>query len=62
MEQTLNDFISGPWWGVISTVVTLASMVAAITPGTTDNTVVKLVKSFADVLALNFGRAKEKVK
>lgn len=48
--------------GLVSTVVTIASAVAAMTPTKKDDNLVGKVRGFIDLLALNVGNAKPKDK
>ena len=48
-----------PWFGVFTSVVTLASAVAALTPTPKSRVLAQLYK-VVDLLALNIGKAKDK--
>lgn len=50
----------GEYWVVITQVVTLAAAVAAVTPSPKDDGVVAAIRRIIDLLALNFGFAKNK--
>lgn len=50
----------GEYWIVITQVVTLAAAIAAVTPGPKDDGVVASIRRIIDLLALNFGFAKNK--
>ena len=45
---------------IVTAVVTLASLIASITPTPKDNDVIAKVYKVVDLLALNIGHAKEK--
>lgn len=45
-------------WNLVSSVVTIASAVAALTPGAEDDHRVGLLRRLLDVLALNVGSAR----
>lgn len=45
---------------IVTAVVTLASLIASITPTPKDNAVIAKVYRLVDLLALNIGHAKEK--
>ena len=45
---------------IVTAVVTLASLIASITPTPKDNAVIAKVYRVVDLLALNIGHAKEK--
>jgi hypothetical protein len=49
-----------PWFPVVTSVVTLASAVAAATPTPKAGSVWSKVYKVIDIFALNFGRAKDK--
>ena len=48
------------WIGIITTVVTLASIVCALTPTPKDDAMIGKLYKFVDLLALNIGKAKDK--
>lgn len=43
---------------VITSVIALASAIAALTPNTTDNAIISGIRKVVDTLALNIGNAK----
>lgn len=45
-------------WAIVSGVVTLAAAVAALTPTPKDDGIVAGVRKIVDLLAMNFGNAK----
>ena len=45
---------------IITGVVTIASLVASLTPTPKDDTIVGKIYKFVDLLALNIGKAKDK--
>jgi hypothetical protein len=49
-----------PWFPVVTSAVTLASAVAAVTPTPKTGSVWSKVYKVIDLLALNFGKAKQK--
>jgi hypothetical protein len=49
-----------PWFPVVTSVVTLASAVAAATPTPKAGSVWSKVYKVIDIFALNFGKAKDK--
>jgi hypothetical protein len=49
-----------PWFPVVTSAVTLASAVAAITPTPKAGSVWSKVYKVIDIVALNFGKAKQK--
>lgn len=57
-----NEIISAvlPWWNIFTSVVTVASGIAAATPTKKDDKVVGWVRGFLGLLALNVGNAKPK--
>lgn len=59
-EEVLSAFIASHWWEVISSIVTIAGMIAALTPNKYDNLAAKVLRAIIDALALNFGGAKNK--
>jgi hypothetical protein len=57
------QFVQANWEGillVLTSAVTLASAVAALTPTPKDDSIVKKVYGLIDALALNVGKAKDK--
>jgi|14BtaG_2_1085337.scaffolds.fasta_scaffold246355_2 hypothetical protein len=48
------------YWNIFTTVVTLASMVAAVTPTKKDDEVISKIKSAINLVALNVGNARTK--
>lgn len=46
------------WLEIAAMVVTLAATIAAVTPSPKDDGIVKSIRSVIDILALNFGHAK----
>ena len=48
------------YWTIISTVITAASAIAAITPTKKDDAVMAKIKGFINLFALNVGNAKPK--
>ena len=49
-----------PWFPVVTSAITLASAVAAITPTPKSGSVWSKVYKVIDTVALNFGKAKQK--
>ena len=45
---------------IVTSIVTIASIVAAITPTPKDDTFIKKAYQIVDLLAINIGKAKEK--
>lgn len=59
--ETLIQFIqSNQWVSIVTAVVTLASAIAAATPTPKAGTFLAGVYKVIDLLALNFGKAKDK--
>lgn len=46
------------WWPVVTSVIAVASAVAALTPSQTDNEIVNFLNKVIDRAALNVGKAK----
>lgn len=57
--EFIPDSLEG-WMVVVSAVIAAASAIAAVTPTPKDDTVIGKMYRVVDLLALNFGRAKEK--
>ena len=58
--ETLLQLVQGqPWYGIVTAVVALASAIAAATPTPRAGTFAAKVYSLIDLLAFNFGKAKE---
>jgi hypothetical protein len=49
-----------PWFPVVTSVVTLASAIAAVTPTPKAGSIWSKVYRVIDIFALNFGKAKQK--
>ncbi len=47
------------YWGVVTSIIAVASAWAAVTPSQVDNKIVALVNKFADWAALNVWKAKD---
>ena len=59
----MNEYIqtnSETLIAIITGVVTIASLVASLTPTPKDDTIVGKIYKFVDLLALNIGKAKDK--
>jgi hypothetical protein len=57
------EFIKENWEGIVAiltSTIAIASAVAAMTPTPKDDGIVKKVYKIVDLLALNFGKAKDK--
>lgn len=52
--------IISPWWGIFSTVVTLASAITAATPTPKDDAILAKIVGFIRILGLNVGKAAPK--
>ena len=48
------------YWNIITTVITAASAIAAITPTKKDDVIMAKIKGFINLFALNVGNAKPK--
>lgn len=48
------------YWNIFTTIVTLASMIAAVTPTKKDDKVIAKIKSVINLAAFNVGNAKAK--
>ena len=59
METLLQLVQDQPWVGIATAVVALASAIAAATPTPKAGTLLAKVYSLVDLLALNFGKAKQ---
>ncbi len=57
MESIMN--LISTYWGVVTSVIAVASAWSATTPSVVDNKIVAIINKFADYAALNFFRAKE---
>ena len=57
-----NDIIGLvlPWWNIFTSVVTVASGIAAATPTKKDDKIVGAIRKFIGIFALNIGNAKPK--
>ncbi|MDH4379182.1 MAG: hypothetical protein QE263_04680 [Vampirovibrionales bacterium] len=60
MIDFLHTLASQPWYGIASATVTLASLVAAITPTQYDNKAAQWARKGLDLVALNFGSSLKK--
>lgn len=49
---------AGAIWGIITSLVTLASLIAALTPTPKDDEVLMKIRRVIETIALNFGNAK----
>lgn len=49
---------AGAIWGIITSLVTLASLIAALTPTPKDDEVLMKIRHVIETIALNFGNAK----
>lgn len=59
METLLQLVQEQPWYSILTAVVALASAIAAITPTPKPGTFLAKVYGIIDLLALNFGKAKQ---
>ena len=62
-KETNMEFIKENWEGIVAiltSTIAIASAVAAMTPTPKDDGIVKKVYKIVDLLALNFGKAKDK--
>ncbi len=62
MDIILQFIQQQPWFGVLTSVVALASAVAAITPTPKEGSTLSKVYKLIDFLAINIGKAKDKAK
>jgi hypothetical protein len=59
MEIILQFIQTQPWYGVVAAVIALASAIAAITPTPAEGSTFGKLYKIVDLLALNFGKAKD---
>ncbi len=57
MESIMN--LISNYWGVVTSIIAVASAWAAVTPSVVDNKIVAIINKFADWAALNVWKAKE---
>jgi len=57
MENIIN--LLSTYWGVVTSIIAVASAWAAISPSQVDNKIIAIVNKFADWAALNVFRAKD---
>ena len=57
----MNEIIT-TWWPVVPSVIALAAVIAAITKNEWDNKVVDILRKIVDIIAFNFGGAKNEKK
>jgi len=57
MESIMN--LISTYWGVVTSIIAVASAWAAISPSQVDNKIIAIVNKFADWAALNVFRAKD---
>lgn len=62
MIEILHRIAAEPWYTIASTTVTLASLVAAVTPVQWDNAAARIARKGLDLLALNFRTSLQKGK
>lgn len=60
MEPTdaFNWLMTQEWWKALTTMVTAAAIVTAVTPTKWDNIALKWIRLVLDVVAMNWGGAK----
>ena len=56
--ESIMSLIS-TYWGMVTSIIAVASAWAAVTPSQVDNKIVALVNKFADWAALNVWKAKD---
>ena len=56
--ESIMHLISN-YWGVVTSIIAVASAWAAVTPSVVDNKIVAIINKFADWAALNIWKAKE---
>ena len=49
---------AGAIWGIITSLITLASLIAALTPTPKDDEALMKIRKIIETIALNFGNAK----
>ncbi len=59
LVNIINPYLDNPWVKIVTTVVTLASTIAAVTPTPKPGSIWAKVYSAIDFLALNIGKAKQ---
>ena len=59
MEVIITLIQNQPWFGIVASVIALASAIAAVTPTPAPGTLLAKVYSIVDLLALNVGKAKD---